>query len=363
MRNPLGGRRPSAPLVLSTIALFVSLGGAGYAASGGNFVLGQPNTATTPTSLSALVPGSRALRVVNNDPAPDSTALTLGVADGHAPFTVDSDTKVINLNADKLDNLSSAAFLRKGQPVSAAVNTASGVLDVTNTGSTNGVSGKTESAVASGVYGEHVGSGGFGVAGRAGDLGNAIYGDNTGTGYAGYFEDKVHVGGNLEVGGTLDCTDCLDGGDVVGSVASASSSEDSERLDGIDASGYVRGGGFADGQAIAEAPGANNFLGPATGGLMRLSYVCPASLGNPGVLTIHNASGGVANVFVDSGGANPDYVQLSAGGFITYPAAAGGESFSIQAQGGPGVETIQAATVHRNASNDCHAQALLMVTP
>ena len=169
MRNPLGGRRPSAPLVLSTIALFVSLGGAGYAASGGNFVLGQPNTATTPTSLSALVPGSRALRVVNNDPAPDSTALTLGVADGHAPFTVDSDTKVINLNADKLDNLSSAAFLRKGQPVSAAVNTASGVLDVTDTGSTNGVSGKTESAVASGVYGEHVGSGGFGVAGRAGD--------------------------------------------------------------------------------------------------------------------------------------------------------------------------------------------------
>ena len=91
-------------------------------------------------------------------------------------------------------------------------------------------------------------------------------------------------------------------------------------------------------------------------------YVCPASLGNTGVLTIHNASGGVANFFIDSGGANPDYVQLGAGGFITYPASAGGESFSIQAQGAPGVGTVQAGPFC-NASNDCHAQALVLVTP
>ena len=59
--------------------------------------------------------------MVNNDPAPDSTALTLGVPTVTHRSRVHSDTKVINLNADKLDNLSSAAFLRKGQPVSAAV--------------------------------------------------------------------------------------------------------------------------------------------------------------------------------------------------------------------------------------------------
>ena len=80
MPSPLGGRRPSAPLVLSTIALFVSLGGAGYAAPGGNFILGMPNTATSTTSLSAPVAGSSALRVVNNAAGAGSTALSLGVA-------------------------------------------------------------------------------------------------------------------------------------------------------------------------------------------------------------------------------------------------------------------------------------------
>ena len=96
---------------------------------------------------------------------------------------------------------------------------------------------------------------------------------------------------------------------------------------------------------------------------MRLQYQCPASVGSNGALTIINSSAGLANFFVDSGGANPDCFQLSSGGFTVYPASAGGESFEIQAQGAPGVLTIQAATVHRNAGNDCHAQAQGLLTP
>jgi hypothetical protein len=97
------------------------------------------------------------------------------------------------------------------------------------------------------------------------------------------------------------------------------------------------------------------------GNLVRLRYQCPFGLGGNGTLRIMNSSAGDANLFVDSGGANPDYIQLGSGGFIEYPASAGGESFFIQMQGSPGVAMVQAATVHRPASNDCHAQAIGVV--
>jgi hypothetical protein len=96
-------RRPSPAFILALIALFVALGGAGMAATGGNFILGQPNSASTPTSLSASVASSRALTLTNLSTATGSTALGLNVAAGHAPFTVNTSTKVANLNADQLD--------------------------------------------------------------------------------------------------------------------------------------------------------------------------------------------------------------------------------------------------------------------
>ena len=120
-------------------------------------------------------------------------------------------------------------------------------------------------------------------------------------------------------------------------------------------------GGNADGQAVAIAPNATVFVGPAIGGLIRFRYACPFGIGGNGTLRIINSSTAQANLFVDSGGANPDYIQLGAGGFVEYPAAAGGESFFIQMQGAPGVALVSAATVHRAASNDCHAQAFGVV--
>lgn len=47
----LKGRSKS--IIVSLTALVVALGGAGIAATGGNFILGRFNTATTPSSLSA----------------------------------------------------------------------------------------------------------------------------------------------------------------------------------------------------------------------------------------------------------------------------------------------------------------------
>src|SRR5689334_654239 len=103
MRARLTKRRPSPAMAVSVLALFVSLGGTGYAMTGDNFILGQPNTATTVSSLSAPVAGGKALQVTNTSKDAGSTALGLNVGAGRPPFTVNSKVKVAQLNADSLD--------------------------------------------------------------------------------------------------------------------------------------------------------------------------------------------------------------------------------------------------------------------
>src|SRR5581483_11155449 len=177
-------RRPSAPLVLCTLALFVALAGAGYAANGGNFILGQSNSATSATSLSAPFDGP-ALRATNNTTTSNATALALVVGNGRPPLTVNSAVKVKNLNVDKLDDLDSSAFLKSKVPVTLTGSTGTGgVLSATNTGGANGVQGVTASASASGVYGQNDG-GGFGVAGRSNAAGGVgVYAEAEGGGSA-----------------------------------------------------------------------------------------------------------------------------------------------------------------------------------
>jgi hypothetical protein len=96
--------------VIGYLALFIALGGTTYAATGGNLILGKPNSASNPTSLSAPVSG-KALQLTNTSTAAGATALGLNAASGHAPFTVNSGAKVANLNADKLDGIDSGGFL------------------------------------------------------------------------------------------------------------------------------------------------------------------------------------------------------------------------------------------------------------
>ena len=102
--------------VMATIAVFLVLGGGAYAATGGNFILGRSNSASSRTSLSAPI-SDKALRVTNTSTGTGATALGLNVASGHPPFTVNSDTQVANLNADQLDGKNSAAFQAKGDSV------------------------------------------------------------------------------------------------------------------------------------------------------------------------------------------------------------------------------------------------------
>jgi hypothetical protein len=107
--------RPNHATVVAYLALFVALGGTTYAATGGNFILGQSNSADAVTSLARTgANAGKGLQVSNTSTTTGATALGLNVASGHAPFTVNSGTKVANLNADELDGLNSTAFARNG---------------------------------------------------------------------------------------------------------------------------------------------------------------------------------------------------------------------------------------------------------
>ena len=51
-------RRPSPAMAVALLALFIALSGTTYAATGGNFILGNANSANRQTSLTAAVNGA-----------------------------------------------------------------------------------------------------------------------------------------------------------------------------------------------------------------------------------------------------------------------------------------------------------------
>jgi hypothetical protein len=97
--------------VISLVALIVALGGAGYSATGGNFILGHSNVATTPTALNASL-NHRTLSLGNPNPGAAATALGLIVPAGKPPMFVSSTGRVDRLNADMVDGLSANQLAR-----------------------------------------------------------------------------------------------------------------------------------------------------------------------------------------------------------------------------------------------------------
>ena len=106
-------RRPSPAMLVATLALFVSMGGVTYAANGDSWKLGFPNSASSSTQLTGTVNG-KLVKLTNNSGGGSASALSLNVASGKPPMTVNSSTKVNNLNADQLDGQDSSAFLPAG---------------------------------------------------------------------------------------------------------------------------------------------------------------------------------------------------------------------------------------------------------
>jgi hypothetical protein len=102
---------PSPATAMSFLALVISLGGAGVAATGGNFILGRSSSATSPSVLIGSV-ATNTLELRNLSAATGATALRLNTAANRAPMRVNSSVRVANLNADYLDGLTANALGR-----------------------------------------------------------------------------------------------------------------------------------------------------------------------------------------------------------------------------------------------------------
>jgi hypothetical protein len=110
-------RKPSPATVLATIALFVALGGAGMAATGGTFILGKQNTADQTSTLSSTIATGPTLQLGNSGGRPAAKFNTAGSV---SPFSVGSAAKVQSLNADLLDGIDSSGFTQGGGHVYSA---------------------------------------------------------------------------------------------------------------------------------------------------------------------------------------------------------------------------------------------------
>lgn len=93
-------KAPSHGTVIAYLALFMAMSGTAAAATGGTFILGRSNAASTQTVLT------------NSGTGP---VLALSTRTGQVPLAVSAGAgKATNLNSDKLDGLDSTAFARSG---------------------------------------------------------------------------------------------------------------------------------------------------------------------------------------------------------------------------------------------------------
>ncbi len=95
------------------LALVFGVATTAIGATGGNFILGKANGATTVSKLTANIAGP-ALTLVNQSTEAAATALNINVASGKAPLKVNAAAgTATNLSADELDGKDSAQFLGK----------------------------------------------------------------------------------------------------------------------------------------------------------------------------------------------------------------------------------------------------------
>jgi hypothetical protein len=100
-----------ATLLAVIVALTLAIVTPAMAATGGNFILGKINSATTFSRLSANIAGP-AMQLFNTSTAANARALDLVVDEGNSPMTVNSTAgKALNLDADKLDGRDSTTFM------------------------------------------------------------------------------------------------------------------------------------------------------------------------------------------------------------------------------------------------------------
>ena len=94
------------------LALVFGVATTAIGATGGNFILGKSNSATTVSKLTASIAGP-ALTLVNQSTNAAATALNISVASGKAPLKVNAAAgTATDLSADELDGMNSTAFVQ-----------------------------------------------------------------------------------------------------------------------------------------------------------------------------------------------------------------------------------------------------------
>lgn len=157
--------------------------------------------------------------------------------------------------------------------------------------------------------------------------------------------------------------DTLDGQEASAFLGANAKAADADKLDGLDSTQFIQGGGMAQRGAAAVSPGA--FLTIMQTPEIRIAYSCPASdiVNNNGILRIRNVGATeTVNLFSDNGGTNPNhYGTLAPDAVFDQFAAASGELVTFGVQGSY-VATAQVFSVHRASDNTCHVQAQVLVT-
>jgi hypothetical protein len=99
-------------LIAAVVSAFVAAGAA--VATTQTFVLGKTNTVDAGSTVTAGSSGLNAklLQLTNNNTGSSATALGLTTPSSRPPMIVSSQARVANLNADKLDGISSEGFVR-----------------------------------------------------------------------------------------------------------------------------------------------------------------------------------------------------------------------------------------------------------
>lgn len=291
--------------------------------------LNKPNyvgTALTRLASNAVGP---ALTLKTDSTDPTSTPLRLQTETGsQPPMTVNSQTRVNNLNADKLDGKSSEEL------APATHNHDDRYLPETESDSR--FVNETDHTKA---------------AHDALDIdADTLDGKNSTE-----FADSSHTHSGSAI--------------TSGTVAEA-------RIDGAIArdsevsNGYIQGRGKAQHAALALNPGQNLWFWQMSNPDLWLNYECPSNLASNGFIGIKNTSATeTVNAFSDNGEQNPSYNQLEPVGSQSHPtgefwsqgAAAAGERITFQVQG-TYVATVEVFSVHRTGDNKCHVQAQALIT-
>ncbi len=116
--------------------------------------------------------------------------------------------------------------------------------------------------------------------------------------------------------------DLVDGMDASAFLPAGGKAGDSDALDGIDSTGFVRGNGVSRRGAIVRPPdgsASHFFLGYsfsdfAPSPWVGLYYLCPTNLANNGAVVLRNEGDETLNLFFDNGLTEPTYVQFAGNG-------------------------------------------------